>query len=390
MSACPAPVKVDDSLTVSGEPSTPVTTPSEAAALFSGQRLRLARETRGLSQRELSDRTSITAAAISQFEKGSSRPSAATVVELSDGLKFPLQFFAAGIAPTSTADLDLDLIDGFGHFRSLRSITAAQRRQALSVTHLVRDITAVLGRDVRLPARDIPWLPIADDDESGAESRAAEVRRAWGVGPGPVPDVLRLLEQHGVVAARHGIETSAVSAFSVPFVEHPVVVLHKHGAKRDRDRFSASHELGHIVMHEPDQALASKTVETQAHRFAAAFLMPADQIAQELPSKPDWQRLVQLKQKWAVSIGALLRRANTLAIMPDTTYAQAMRTMSTRGWRTEEPGDLGAPESPALLTRAAELAGASYSELSRATGWPEDCVEDVLAASADSRPDLAL
>lgn len=381
-------------MTVPGKPdahplSRPATTtPSQAAALFSGQRLRLARESRALSQRELSDRTSITAAAISQFENGTSRPSSTTLVELATELNFPLQFFAAGVARSS--DLDLDLIDGFGHFRSLRSITATQRRQALSVTHLVRDIANVLGRDVRLPERDLPWLPIAPEDEDGAERRAAEVREALGVEPGPVPNVLRLLERHGVVAARHRIQTAAVSAYSVPFVEHPVVVLHEHGAKRDRDRFSASHELAHIVMHQPDQRLATKIVETQAHRFAAAFLMPADQIADELPSKPDWQKLVSLKQKWAVSIGALLKRANTLRIMSDATYSQAMRTMGSRGWRTDEPGDLGAPEMPKLLTQAAELARATSASLSEATGWPEDCINDVLTATADRRPGLTL
>ncbi len=89
-------------------------------------------------------------------------------------------------------------------------------------------------------------------------------------------------------------------------------------------------------------------------------------------------------------MGALLRRANTLEIMSDTTYNQAMRTMSARGWRIEEPGDLGAPEMPAVLTHAARLAGTTSESLARDTGWPKSCIDEVLAASTEARPEIHL
>ena len=40
-----------------------------------------------------------------------------------------------------------------------------------------------------------------------------------------------------------------------------------------------------------------KAVEDQAHQFAAAFLMPADDIALELPRTVDWPTLFTLKRK---------------------------------------------------------------------------------------------
>ena len=86
----------------------------------------------------------------------------------------------------------------------------------------------------------------------------------------------------------------------------------------------------------------NKLIEDQAHRFAAAFLTPADEIRGELPSAPAWPELLILKRRWGVSIGALLMRARTLAVMPQSTYQQAVRYMSMRGWRTSEPGNLGA------------------------------------------------
>src|SRR6266568_674101 len=316
---------------------------ANVARLFSPQRLRLARETCGLTQTELSRRLGMSSAAVSQFEKADARPSTATVARLAEVLSFSIEFFATSSSPSSRFDGDLDQFDGHGHFRSLRSLTAMQRRQALSTTQLIRDLADALSRHVRLPDPAVPWSPVSTDGVALAEERAAILRQIWNVPSGPVSDVVQLVERHGIVIARHRIETAVVSAYSVPFPDRPVLVLNQHGSKRDRDRFSVSHEVGHLTMHQASKILATKAVEAQAHRFAAAFLMPADEIRDELPSKADWVHLIALKQRWQVSINALLRRANDLNIMSDSTYTQAMRTISNRGWRTEEPGDLGAP-----------------------------------------------
>jgi Zn-dependent peptidase ImmA (M78 family) len=74
-------------------------------------------------------------------------------------------------------------------------------------------------------------------------------------------------------------------------------------------------------------------VETQAHQFAAAFLMPSEDIYDRLPSKVDWQVLFELKRHWQVSLAALLMRAKTLGKMTDRTYLTAVKTISARGWR---------------------------------------------------------
>jgi hypothetical protein len=41
--------------------------------------------------------------------------------------------------------------------------------------------------------------------------------------------------------------------------------------------------------------------------------------------------------------------------MKETEYVRATKAISARGWRVDEPGDLGAPESPLVLRRAVEL-----------------------------------
>jgi Zn-dependent peptidase ImmA (M78 family) len=121
--------------------------------------------------------------------------------------------------------------------------------------------------------------------------------------------------------------------------------------------------------------------------------MPADDIRSTLPRAPAWNELLILKSRWGVSIGALLMRARTLRVMPERTYAQAVRYMSTRGWRTSEPGDLGAGEAPQLLALAAAASsqsGVSIGTLSADTGWPEPIIRNLLAASSDPRPKIQL
>ena len=363
-------------------------TAADVARLFSPQRLRVAREARSLTQTELSPRLGMSPAAVSQFEKADAKPSASTVTRLAEALSFPVGFFTVASSPSSRPDGDSDSLDGYGHFRSLRSVTARQRRQALSVTQMVRDLIDALSRYVRLPEPAVPWFPADADDLAIAEERAAMVRRVWSVPPGPVTDVIQLAERHGIVTARHRISTPTVSAYSVPFPERPVVIVNSEGVKRDRDRFSVSHEIGHLVMHEADSDFAPKVAEAQANRFASAFLLPAEEIRGQLPSGPDWVRLLTLKQRWHTSLSALLRRATDLGVMSDPIYTQAMRTVSARGWRISEPGELGAPESPRVLSLAIQSAGADIASLAAETGWPRTLIDEVVAASADNRPAL--
>lgn len=89
------------------------------------------------------------------------------------------------------------------------------------------------------------------------------------------------------------------------------------GSREFPDRIASAHALGHLVAH-GDLVWGVKQVEQQAHYFAAAFLMPARDIAHELPARPDWPRLVDLKRKWQVSLGALLMRARALGRMSKT------------------------------------------------------------------------
>jgi Zn-dependent peptidase ImmA (M78 family)/transcriptional regulator with XRE-family HTH domain len=306
---------------------------------FEPDRLRLARELKEWSQAYLATRVSVTAATLGQYESGTIRPSADKLSELSQVLDVPAGFFALPVVDTH---------DGF--FRLTRRTPVAHRRHARALAHIAHDLATRDAADKALPPVSLPGLPQPglDARRDDIERLADGVRQAWGLPPGPVADVVGLLESHGIVVLRLPLDTADVDAFSLPFPDRPVVVLGTDKNDRARSRFDAAHELGHLVLH-GDRVWGLKEVENQAQAFAAAFLMPARDIYSELPQHGDWPVLFELKRRWQVSLAALLMRAKTLGRMTDSSYLTAVKALSARGWRRLEPVPLGPPEHPAHL-----------------------------------------
>ena len=147
----------------------------------------------------------------------------------------------------------------------------------------------MLQRSVKLPALDLPTdLSVkVDEPLQSAEDAARRARQYFGLGTGPVPNVVRLLESRGIVCTRLPAQTRRVFAFSCSFPERPVVVLSAERSHRAAPRFDAAHELGHLILH-PDEEPGSHAVERQANAFAAEFLAPASEIADVLPRRADW------------------------------------------------------------------------------------------------------
>lgn len=331
--------------------------------------MRLARELKEWSQADLARQVSLTPAAISQIEAGTQRPSPATFERLGQVLGVPASFL--GLPVTETHE---------GFFRSLRRSSVTDRRKARAIAHVAHDLGLATSRAVsEPPLMTIPHLPISGLDASRQEVEgiAAQVRSALDVQPGPVPNVVGVLEDSGVLVIRLPLDTADVDAFSLPFADLPVVVLGTDKHDRARSRFDATHELGHLVLH-GEHVWGVKEVEQQAHWFAAAFLMPADEIELLLPTRPDWPRLFELKKEWQVSLAALLMRAKTLGRMSESQYLTAIKAASARGWRRSEPIPLGDPEEPQWLSRILH----SPSGALAAQSLPSDVVQSLSEATA--------
>lgn len=336
--------------------------------IFERARLRVGRELAGLTQTQLANQVGLTPAAVSQFEGGTSRPTQETAGRLADALGVPADFFAQPMSETHE-----------GFFRSLRKTAVADRRRARAIAQVVHDMAvgasqAEMFSECRLPRLAASGL---DAPRSEVEDIATKVRSDWHMPSGPIPDMVSLLEAHGIAVTRLPLSTTDVDAFSLPFSDHPVVMLATEKGDRARSRFDAAHELGHLVMH-GEEIWGMKETEDQAHAFAASFLMPEQEIGKRLPSSLDWGVLMDLKREWQVSMAALLIRAKHLEIMSPATYLAGVKAMSARGWRRREPVYLGPPETPtALITYLSSSASEPTTK-----SLPSNLVSQILTAAA--------
>ncbi len=351
---------------------------------FDGARLALARRLARQPRTALAASTSVTATAITQYERGQARPTAPVLAELSLALGVPADFFRHG-QPIQA------LSPNAAHFRSLRATPALARDQALAFAELALAVVEIIEQYVDLPPVDLPEFPVAPDAPASAVAEAARTTRThFRMASGPISHVVRLLEAHGVLVLRlpDDCVDRRVDAFSTRATTRPIVLLSPMKDDKARSRFDAAHELGHLVMH-PDVEPGSKIVESQANAFAAEFLMPGDQVRADLPQRVDWERLHAAKRRWGTSLRALVYRAHALGLLSEPAYRRANVRLAQEG--NPEAGPLGPPESPTLVGSALKLLadhGTTVDQLAAAARLPLEQVHHVRRAGSDTRPRL--
>jgi Zn-dependent peptidase ImmA (M78 family) len=151
-----------------------------------------------------------------------------------------------------------------------------------------------------------------------------------------------------------------------------------------RWRFDLAHELGHILLHAhvTERELARpqdfKLIESQAHRFAAAFLLPLESFAEDFFAA-SLDALRAIKNKWKVSIGMMIRRARQAELISEETERRLWIGYGRRKWRTREPlDDILEPEYPRIIGRALQLLLSSGGQ----------SAEDVVGRLCLSRQDI--
>ena len=297
-----------------------------------GRRLRVARAAAGLSLRDLEARIGrrVTAQAISKYERGEAAPGSGVLIALADALHVPVDHLAGD------PDLVLDSVE----FRKKKLTSMREQAQVEArVLHLLErylTIEAVLG----LPSvgwdrpRDAPY-PVVDD-VAEAEYAARALRTDWKLGIDPIPNVVELLEGRGIKVLAVDLPTidglTARVRRNAGAAAALVVVVVNRATWGERQRFTLAHELGHMAL----QVAARLDVEKAAHRFAGAFLMPAEALRAEIGahrSSIGWDELFELKRIFGVSVQALTYRCRDLGIFTSSVVQRLFREFSRLGWR---------------------------------------------------------
>lgn len=356
---------------------------------FEPDRLRQARELALLTKKEVADAAGISPAAVGQYEAGISVPRGSTVERLAMALDVPVDFFAPGrpLQRLETSET---------YFESLRATTAKQRSRATSFAEQVWELSFALEAHVRFPQISLPDI-FGDTTTSYTPRDAAlETRKLWGLGSEPVGHLVAQLETHGIICAlappAPNDVTARIDAYSTLAFRRPLVVLTADRADDVlRHRFSAAHELGHLVMHGGSPS-GELWLERDADAFAAEFLTPRASLAEELPDRLDFARLFKLSERWGVEVRSLVYRSQELGIISESTARRAYIRLA-QSPQERRPIRLYDGEVPSMLNSAYELAsqrGVTVATLAKQLKWNVSRVRELLGQEEDPRPVLKL
>jgi Zn-dependent peptidase ImmA (M78 family)/transcriptional regulator with XRE-family HTH domain len=319
--------------------------PTEA---FLGERLQIAREFRGQTQKELSEHVAASPALISLCEKGKKPFPARDLVEAFGAvLGFQPEFFYGPIE-----DVFREEECSMRHRRSTaEALKAKIRAHGTLIGMVIRRLRSVLS----FPQQNIPHIPATTDEE--IEKAADECRKHWNLGlDRPIKGIGRVLEHAGVVIVPNLVK-SDVDAFS-RCGPTALIFLNQAVKSTSRWHFDIGHECGHLVMH---AGVPTGTVETEdaANKFASAFLMPRQAFARDFQMMAhfDWQHIFALKRRWNASAQAIVRRAYGLGLLGAVDYRKAYKYMSWKGWTSNGEPEEPTFQEPELLSIALKSLG---------------------------------
>lgn len=323
---------------------------ASASAKLIPARIKEAREARGYTLEAFADDLGVTKSAVAQYEAGQISPSGEmmnSIITLTDQ---PPAFFTkhSTISESKTP-----------FWRSLKRMELHNRRRVLRRLAWSREIVSYLDRFIDLPAPNIPShdFEYENADVFQIEEIADSVRDAWGLGRGPIDDLVGVLELNGITVIEESVGCSDMDAVSWWIDGRPMILLAEEDRLGPRKNFNLAHELGHLVLHalvDLDIKNLDK-VEAQANRFASAFLMPQESFGSEILGT-SLNYLLSLKLRWNVAVAAIGYRAKDLGILNKNQYGYLLRQMNAKGIRKKEPYDDEIVTSqPVLIKHAVKM-----------------------------------
>lgn len=294
------------------------------------RQLTFARELRGYSQTDLSSSIKgLSQSNLSKFEKGLSVLSEEVQKKIIDFLDFPVEFFDRKITTT---------IEN-GNYRKRASVTKSEILKFENTCKILGYLIDEMSESIEWP--DFSLSPLNVEEGYSPSYTANYNRKVLGLKKDePINNICALLEKHGIII----YEMDAYDKFDgISFFTDKgfaVIVINK-SFSNDRKRFTISHELGHILLHNESNFPISgyrdeKTKEKEANEFASEFLMPANEIKNALRGIT-LSEVAKLKGYWLTSMSSIIRRAKDLKCINDDRYTYFMIEMSRNGFNRKEP-----------------------------------------------------
>ena len=256
----------------------------------------------------------VTRQSIYNYERGVMQPKPEMVKMFADTLGVSEHYFYGNstkidIPMLRTTGDDLLSEEELQHFEVMLSYWAER--------YLLMEKKVGLKSDFSNPLADITVSTL--DDVILAADRLREV---WRGGSGPLPAVLRLMERKGIKILSTELPDGILGLSTFADESHPLIVVDMRPQKTtiERLRFTACHELAHILLHFSDDC----NVEKMCNKFANFFLFPKQTFIEEMGAEHRNQltleEMIDLKELYGISIAAQVHAAWDLRMISREHY----------------------------------------------------------------------
>ena len=268
--------------------------------------------------------------AISKYESAKMMPNSTVLIALASALDVEPDYFFRPF----TFDLDEFQVS----FRkksntSVKDVNALKVRIQAEVERYL-EVEEILGKQ----GSNIPqWEAIILSKPGQMRKLAKRLRDEWHLGYDTIGNVQDMLEAHGIKV----ICTDAPSGFDgvsgVVNGKDYIVVLNKNQAHVERRRFTALHELGHLLFDSwfaPSLTVREK--EKLCDFFASDMLLPSC-VVQGIFSpgeKISTSEVRQLQLVYGISFDAIMHKLHDIGIVNDSKYRTfCIRKNNDEAWK---------------------------------------------------------
>lgn len=337
----------------------------------------VARESRGLTQVDLSLKTGIPQAKLSRFENERAEPTAHEIRLLSEAMGYAAELFFRSDRIRGPG------VAAFLHRKLARAKAGDTKRIHAQCAVLEAQVDRLLQTAPIDTPYDVPRMDLHEQMGGDIERAALRLRAHWDLPDGPLRGLVGVIEGAGGLVIERDFGVKDVDALHRWRPDLPPIFFMDGSRPADRARFSLAHELAHAVLHQELEFDddAESVAEKEANAFASALLAPADQIRSEFPRLLELRHLPSIKKRWGLSMQALIRRARDVGVIDDSRMTKLYVEISRRGWRKREPIELPREVPalwPSLLDRHQAL-GYSSEDLASTMYLQLDSLSDELS-----------
>lgn len=343
-----------------------------------GLNIKLARESRALSQKDLAKIAGISQVSLSRMENAELAIPYSLIERLSEALHYPESFFEKKF---EDAENQNSMFYRKRATMRVRDLDVIKRK--IQVRNMVID---TLLDVVEIPELSIPAIECTD--EYHADEIAYRLRRHLNLPSAPVLKITSILEKCGVIVqfielGDAGEKFDGLTTFTPR--GYPVIYINS-GMPNDRKRFNLAHEAGHLAMHLRSENLdkSEDEKEKEANMFAGEFLLPRSECISEL-SNMRMRDLPNLKKKWLVSKASIIHRAHELGCIDENTGRYFYITLGKNNERKCENGIVPI-DRPVILSKMIRIhldeLGYTLDELSKILGICEDELKELYSVKS--------